>query len=176
MRKYEAAEVIGAFGYFSHYYTTVTHHSRFPKITYAETQILSDKTKAMGEFMAAVGIPEIDFSILKDVLTFVDDYLDTGEFKEDVWKILLQDLEKIREPFSEIIDGYKQAGIADEEGNGAHIVLFVPIYAENLLICCDMLDKVYEEKHKREVLDFVKTLKRNDPDGDPQKEQVPEPV
>lgn len=171
MSDYTPEDCFFMLGYFPHRYTNVVQHARFPKLTFSETQILSPKTKVLGEFIAAAGYQEIDFSLLRNVIDFVDDYLRTGIFDKEACSKQVQALSPLNDALMEVANDFTAAGLADEDGVGAPAVLFAHNNALLLLQTCHMIETMTEPDKKLELLALCEKRKRNDPD--PDREDVP---
>lgn len=166
MSKYSSEDRFQLFGFFPHYYTMVTQHSRFADIDFGELEALSPKSRLLGEFLAASGMEKIDFQVLKDVIAFVDDYLETGILQAEQMKDLHLVLAKQSGKLEEIAQDYYDGGQSDEHGYGAPVVLFVFNYAHNLLSACDAIEDGFEGENKQKFLKLCRERKRTDPDPD----------
>lgn len=180
MNEGETEQVItlqASLGWFPHWYTTTLHHSRFDNITVSELADLSDQSKLNAEFLSASGQSEVEFRPLKEAIIFIDNYLKTGKFEKQAFENIISILLEIDQKMNIIVDDYKDADQADENGVGAPIWCFVHRYAMNLLGICILIEDVYEESDdKIGLLKLLNDRKRQDPDSDPSKEKIPEPA
>lgn len=159
-------------GFFPYYYTTVLHHSRFENLTVAETLPLSKKTRLLGEFLAAQGYKEVDFEPLKRVIQFVDSYLRFGTFQREQFASLVKEVTQIDADFGEVVTDHIDAEQAQDNGEGAPLVLFTYRYATNLLLLCDMIEQDCPSENKSQVRKLCWDSRRQDPDQGKQPEFI----
>lgn len=170
-------ELQASLGLFPYWYTTVINHSRFKNISVSELSALSDKSKTNAEFLSASGQSEIDFNILKDAITLIDEYLNSSQLELDKFKLLGKKLVQIDEKMEQIVLDYVQSRHAEDNGEGAPIWCFVHRYAANLMGICILIEDFIDDKDdKLQLLRELNERKRKDPDADPSKEKIPEPV
>ncbi len=148
---------------FGYNYAMVERYSQLPHVSYQETQgAISKQVRLMGEFLAAEGLKSFDYSWLKDVVAFVDDYLEKGTLDKTAWEILDQRLDDLGKPYFEILRAFFKAGKVDKENlNGAPLMLLIPGYAKGLVTTCDMVEQVFQGADKKEIITELKLSAQN---------------
>ncbi|HEY8963964.1 MAG TPA: hypothetical protein VIN59_05815 [Alphaproteobacteria bacterium] len=166
-REYTERDKVLLLGMFPSNYSTVYKYSQMPELTYGQLAEQGGASKVIAEFAAASGLPSLNFPILKEVISFVDGYLNTGVLQEDKMKDVRKKITAEFKPLLDVIGDYQKAGVANENGEGAPLVLFVPAYAGGLLLACDMIDKTLSGWDKTRILKLCNERKLRAPDDDP---------